>query len=80
MPSGWNDKVSSLEVYRAANGLPAVGKWTGITTTEQISFTYHIGFKTEKSTEHTQSEKYTLGYELTTGIEFEHETVSSSFT
>jgi len=44
MPNGWNDVVSSMEVYRTNNGSSAVGKWTGITATEIIDTTYNIGF------------------------------------
>jgi len=49
MPSGWNDNVSSLEVFRTRNGLPATGYWTSYTTTESIDFTYSVGFETYKS-------------------------------
>ena len=44
VPSSWNDRVSSLEVYRTFGGNSAVGKWVSVTATEGIDFTYHIGF------------------------------------
>ena len=49
MPSGWNDSVSSLKVFRTFGGYPAVGKWVSITATESVDFTYHVGFSTTES-------------------------------
>ena len=83
MPSGWNDRVSSLAIFRTTGGESAVGKWVGFTGTEQLDFTYHVGFDTTKSSEEQITEQYTLAYEMNTGINFEFEssseTISSSY-
>ena len=71
MPSGLNDKVSSLQVYRTEFGAEALGDWVSITATEGIEFTYKLGFKKVTSTETISSQSYDLQLQLTSGIKFE---------
>jgi len=44
--SDFDDKTSSLAVYRTELGLYSIGDWVSITTTESVDFTYHVGFTT----------------------------------
>lgn len=84
MPSGWNDNVSSLAVYRTELGKYSRGTWKGITATEGIDYTVHYGFTTTKSTETIDTEMYSLSYQMTTGMKFElaseSETVTEAYT
>ena len=79
----FNDKNASLMVYRTTSFGNAIGKWVGYTSTEEVEFTIHYGFSTEYSEETTETQQFTLTYEMTSGIEFmgasESETISSSY-
>lgn len=83
LPSGLNDRVSSLQVYRTEFGAEALGDWVSITATEGIEFTYTLGFKRVTSTETITSQSYNLQLQLTSGIKFEvvseEETITESF-
>jgi len=84
MPSGWNDRVSSVAVYRTYGGSNAIGKWKSVTGTGTVNFTYHVGFSSTKSTEEQTNQEYSLKYEMSTGFDFEveslSETISESYT
>ena len=47
--SQWDNKTSSLKVYRTEFGNYAQGDWVSVTATEGIDFTYNEGFTTTKS-------------------------------
>ena len=83
MPDHWNDKVSSLVVYRTNQGGKARGRWIGMTSTESVDFTYNVGFSSTESHEEQEVEQWSLSYEMTTGIEFmgasESQTINSSY-
>ena len=67
---------------------PARGYWEGITHTENIDVTYHIGFDYSKSTEDQTTQEFTLSYEMSYGMEMEYmdatgstsTTIGSSYT
>ena len=71
MPDHWNDIVSSLVVYRTNEGGKAKGRWIGTTSTELVKFTYNVGFSSTGTAEEKETEKWSLSYQMTTGIEFE---------
>ena len=83
MPDGWDNKVSSLIVYRTNQGGKAKGRWLSATSTESFTFTYNVGFKSTVAAEEQETEKWSLSYQMTTGIEFEgitdSETMSESY-
>lgn len=46
LPSGWGDRVSSLEVYRSELGNEARGDWVPLSThTEGIDYTVSLGWE-----------------------------------
>ena len=47
----FEDKTSSLSVYRTNFGKSAFGYWQSITTTEEIEFDYHVGMKISETSE-----------------------------
>ena len=83
MPDHWNDKMSSLIVYRTNQGGKARGRWIGMTSTESVDFTYNVGFSSTESHEEQEVEKWSLSYQMTTGIEFigekESQTMSEEY-
>ena len=84
MPSGWNDVVSSLKVFRTSHGQKAIGTWVAVTTqTEDIDITYHVGFTKTVTTETMENESYELQMQMSEGIEFEgfseSETITQSY-
>ena len=56
VPNGFEDVNSSAKVYRTTLGKYSYGDWVSITATENIDFTYHEGFSTTKTEEHTETE------------------------
>lgn len=83
MPSGWNDKVSSLKVIRTAGGQSAIGDWISVTATEGIDFEYYLGFSQNVSEEEQDTESYSLSLQMNEGIKFgvgsASETVTESY-
>ena len=71
IPDDWDNKVSSLIVYRTNQGGKAKGRWIGTTSTEFVKFTYNVGFSSTGTAEEKETEKWSLSYQMTTGIEFE---------
>ena len=74
---GWNDMVSSIGVYRTNLGATAQGKWVGQTATESIDFTYHVGLSSSVSTAKKEGMSFSLIQDMSMGIEFEGEGVST---
>lgn len=79
MPSGWNDVVSSLRVYKNTAGGKAKGYWTSITGGSDLTFTTHIGFHSSHTESTETVNQYNLSYEMKVGIEFASETISESY-
>ena len=50
-----------------------------MTSTESVDFTYNVGFSSTESHEEQDVEKWSLSYEMTTGIEFASETMSEEY-
>ena len=65
----FDDKTSSAEVYRTGSGL-AKGTWKQVASGNYIKLELTVGFTTTKSTTETESEQFTLSYEMTSGMEF----------
>ena len=70
-PNGWNDKISSIAVYRTNKGATAQGRWVGVTGTESIDFTYHMGLSSTESHSTKESIEAKLSLDMHAGIEFE---------
>lgn len=49
-----------------------------MTSTESVDFTYNVGFSSTESHEEQEVEKWSLSYQMTTGIEFEGEKESQT--
>ena len=67
---GWDDRVSSLAVYRTELGAYAQGRWESFTTTEGIDFTYHLGMSSTDSHSTEESMSYSMSESMSAGIEF----------
>ena len=78
------NSVGSIAVYRNAYVGSATGRWIGSTSTETLTFTYHIGFQYSSSTADHVEEQMALSYEMEVGMEFggvgESETISEEYT
>ena len=56
----WDDRISSLSVYRTNLGAFAQGRWQSFTSTESINFKYHIGMSSVDSNATTESMAYSM--------------------
>ena len=77
------NRAASIRVGRTTVLGPAIGYWEGVTHSEDITVTYHIGFDYSKSVEEQSTQQYTMSYEMSFGYEFEgaseSETISKSY-
>ena len=64
------NRAASARVTRSTELGPAVGYWEGITHTENIDVTYHVGFDYSKSVEDQFTQEFTLSYEMSYGMKF----------
>ena len=62
---------NQIGVYRTNHGATAQGRWVGVTGTESIDFTYHMGLSSTDSTETKESIEAKLSFDMHAGIEFE---------
>ena len=76
---GWNNKVSSLSVYKTFGLSNARGYQKNVASGQTISLQMSVTFTTSKSESQTSTEQYTLSEEMKMGIEFESDTISESF-
>jgi len=80
LPSGYDNTTTSIQIVRSRSTQNAIGKWVPIyTTTETFSVRISEGFKTTESESRSESESYTLGFEMNTGIEFENFKVNEEY-
>ena len=76
---GWDDRVSSLSVYKSFGLDNARGYWRNVASGQTISLQMSVTFTSSKSESSTSTEQYTLSEEMKVGIEFESDTISESF-
>ena len=82
MPSGWDNKLSSMVVYKERDLRdlgPANGFWVGMTSTESREFTLKYGYENSHSAETSFDDQSTFDYEMRAGIEFEGESISEIY-
>ena len=66
----WDNKTKSLKVYKTRGLGIANGYWDSITATESIDFVVHYGLMKSSSTATSETEEYTMNYELSVGVEY----------
>ena len=79
----FKNRAASIRVGRTTVLGPAVGYWEGVTHSEDITVTYHVGFDYSKSVEEQSTQQYTVSYEMSLGYEFmgtsEEEKITASY-
>ena len=66
----WNNTPSSLQVFHSRLGARARGRWTSITTTEQLKYTYHVGMTSKNSSAQSNVNSQSLNLDMSAGFEF----------
>ena len=67
---GWDDRVSSVAVYRTNHGAVAQGRWQSFTSTESVDFKYHIGMSSTDSRATKESMSYSMTQDMSMGMDF----------
>mmetsp|Transcript_12428 Transcript_12428/g.15869 ORF Transcript_12428/g.15869 Transcript_12428/m.15869 type:complete len:263 (+) Transcript_12428:232-1020(+) len=79
LAGSFNDKTSSLEVYKTGQLGNAKGYWRSYTQTESLNFTVHYGIDVSTSASTSMDYSESLSYEMHAGIEFMGESISESY-
>ena len=66
----FNDRTSSLEVYKTAQLGSAKGYWRSITQTETLNFTVRYGVHSKRVENTTTTQELALSFEMSAGIDF----------
>ena len=66
----FNDRTTSLEVYKSAQLGKAKGYWRSITQTETLNFTVHYGTRSKKSELVSKTEEVALSFEMKAGVSY----------
>ena len=66
----FEDKTSSLSVFRTNHGRRALGYWKSITATEGIDYVYHVGIDYSSSVSDSYSAMASLSVDLEAGMDF----------
>lgn len=75
----FNDRTTSLEVYKSSTLGMARGYWRSITQTESLSFTVYYGMKAKDSEYVSTTQEKALSFEMKAGVKYLGGKISGSY-
>jgi len=66
----FNDRATSLEVYKTSQLGQAKGYWRSITQTETVNFTVHYGMHSKQFQAERTTQEVALGFDMKAGFSF----------